>query len=164
MIAKEMALPWRAVEAMHWQMGQEDMASRANVPVFQPHVSTTTKTSGISKKGPKGSRSPPTALSDSSVGMESRARSDSAPSLRRRADSRLDKTSIDSPTHMISLDETGGSHGSAGAGSATGGSVSGRDWGEREREGTGTSQARSRSSSPRSPATRRRRLGEAIQD
>ncbi|KAG9625188.1 hypothetical protein KCU64_g19412, partial [Aureobasidium melanogenum] len=33
-IAKEMALPWRAAEAMHWQIGEVEMASRANVPVF----------------------------------------------------------------------------------------------------------------------------------
>lgn len=33
-IAKEMALPWRAAEAMHWQIGEIEMASRANVPVF----------------------------------------------------------------------------------------------------------------------------------
>ncbi|KAI4850120.1 hypothetical protein E4T44_02933 [Aureobasidium sp. EXF-8845] len=33
-IAKEMALPWRAAEAMHWQIGEVGMASRANVPVF----------------------------------------------------------------------------------------------------------------------------------
>jgi hypothetical protein len=38
MIAKEMGLPWRAVESMHWTMGPEDMAARANVPVFQSHV------------------------------------------------------------------------------------------------------------------------------
>ncbi|KAK8200672.1 hypothetical protein M8818_005987 [Zalaria obscura] len=33
-IAKEMALPWRAAEAMHWQIGEIEMANRANVPVF----------------------------------------------------------------------------------------------------------------------------------
>ena len=33
-IAKEMALPWRAAEAMHWQIGEVEMANRANVPVF----------------------------------------------------------------------------------------------------------------------------------
>src|ERR1700749_3867633 len=38
MIAKEMSLPWRAVESMHWQMGAEEMAQRANVAVFQTHV------------------------------------------------------------------------------------------------------------------------------
>lgn len=45
-ISKEMALPWRAAEAMHWQIGEVEMAQRANVPVFHlagqqaSHVST----------------------------------------------------------------------------------------------------------------------------
>ena len=34
MIAKEMQIPWRAAENMHWQMGEIDIAQRANVPVF----------------------------------------------------------------------------------------------------------------------------------
>lgn len=33
-IAKEMQLPWRAAEAMHWQIGEVEMATRANVAVF----------------------------------------------------------------------------------------------------------------------------------
>lgn len=33
-ISKEMQLPWRAAEAMHWQIGEIEMAQRANVPVF----------------------------------------------------------------------------------------------------------------------------------
>ncbi|KAK0253039.1 hypothetical protein LTS09_011949 [Friedmanniomyces endolithicus] len=33
-IAKEMQLPWRAAEAMHWQIGEVEMAQRANVPMF----------------------------------------------------------------------------------------------------------------------------------
>ena len=33
-IAKEMQIPWRAAENMHWQMGEAEMASRANVPIF----------------------------------------------------------------------------------------------------------------------------------
>ena len=33
-IAKEMHITWRAAENMHWQMGEIDMAQRANVPVF----------------------------------------------------------------------------------------------------------------------------------
>lgn len=45
-ISKEMALPWRAAEAMHWQIGEVEMAQRANVPVFhlagQQNASTTT--------------------------------------------------------------------------------------------------------------------------
>ncbi|TKA64317.1 hypothetical protein B0A49_09459 [Cryomyces minteri] len=34
-VAKEMAIPYRACEAMHWQLGGHEMAQRANVPVFQ---------------------------------------------------------------------------------------------------------------------------------
>ncbi|KAK0824924.1 hypothetical protein LTR91_019519 [Friedmanniomyces endolithicus] len=33
-IAAELGLPYRAVEAMHWQMGAEEMARRANRTVF----------------------------------------------------------------------------------------------------------------------------------
>ena len=33
-IAEEMAIPWRAAEAMHWQMGENDMARRAGVTPF----------------------------------------------------------------------------------------------------------------------------------
>ncbi|KAA8896796.1 hypothetical protein FN846DRAFT_270929 [Sphaerosporella brunnea] len=34
MIAKEMGIPWRAAEAMHWQLGEQDMAHRAGVVPF----------------------------------------------------------------------------------------------------------------------------------
>jgi Myb-like DNA-binding domain len=33
-IAEEMTLPWRAAEAMHWQMGEQEMARRAGVVAF----------------------------------------------------------------------------------------------------------------------------------
>lgn len=33
-IAEEMAIPWRAAEAMHWQMGEVEMARRAGVTPF----------------------------------------------------------------------------------------------------------------------------------
>lgn len=33
-IAEEMAIPWRAAEAMHWQMGEQEMARRAGVTPF----------------------------------------------------------------------------------------------------------------------------------
>lgn len=33
-IAEEMTLPWRAAEAMHWQMGEHEMARRAGVTAF----------------------------------------------------------------------------------------------------------------------------------
>ncbi|KAJ5216773.1 hypothetical protein N7468_009781 [Penicillium chermesinum] len=31
-VAEEMAIPWRAAEAMHWQLGEQEMARRAGVP------------------------------------------------------------------------------------------------------------------------------------
>ncbi|KAK8094519.1 hypothetical protein PG997_001204 [Apiospora hydei] len=33
-VAEEMAIPWRAAEAMHWQLGEHDMARRAGVVPF----------------------------------------------------------------------------------------------------------------------------------
>lgn len=33
-VAEEMAIPWRAAEAMHWQLGENDMARRAGVVPF----------------------------------------------------------------------------------------------------------------------------------
>lgn len=33
-IAAEMEIPWRAAEAMHWQMGENEMARRAGVTPF----------------------------------------------------------------------------------------------------------------------------------
>jgi hypothetical protein len=33
-VAEEMAVPWRAVEAMHWQLGEQEMARRAGVIPF----------------------------------------------------------------------------------------------------------------------------------
>jgi hypothetical protein len=33
-IAEEMSVPWRAAEAMHWQLGEQDMARRAGVVPF----------------------------------------------------------------------------------------------------------------------------------
>jgi len=34
MIATEMGIPWRSAEAMHWQLGEVDMARRAGVVPF----------------------------------------------------------------------------------------------------------------------------------
>lgn len=34
-IAKEMQIPWRAAENMHWQMGEIEISNRANVQPFQ---------------------------------------------------------------------------------------------------------------------------------
>lgn len=37
-------MPWRAVEAMHWQIGAQGMADRAGVAVFSTHPSATPQT------------------------------------------------------------------------------------------------------------------------
>lgn len=36
-VAEEMAVPWRAAEAMHWQLGEGDMARRAGTVPFSNH-------------------------------------------------------------------------------------------------------------------------------
>lgn len=114
-ISKEMQLPWRAAEAMHWQIGEVEMAQRANVPVFHlagqqpPHVGAMPDRAP-SRSPPSGNGIPP-AISYShthnhslpqlsmsqpqSVSpIQSRLRRNSngmspsgAPQLRRRADS-----------------------------------------------------------------------------
>ncbi|KAI0378265.1 hypothetical protein F5Y04DRAFT_152178 [Hypomontagnella monticulosa] len=40
-IAEEMAIPWRAAEAMHWQLGEQDIARRAGTTPFALSASTT---------------------------------------------------------------------------------------------------------------------------
>ncbi|POS87579.1 hypothetical protein EPUL_001803, partial [Erysiphe pulchra] len=40
-VAEEMAVPWRAAEAMHWQLGEADMARRAGVTPFSLSSGTT---------------------------------------------------------------------------------------------------------------------------
>lgn len=71
-IAKEMQCPWRAAEAMHWQLGEHEMANRANVPVFHlasggggsgaghPQHSSSAYSSGHSDRAP--SVSPPVGM------------------------------------------------------------------------------------------------------
>ena len=70
-ISKEMQLPWRAAEAMHWQIGEVEMAQRANVPVFhlagqaanshqQSSAMSDTRTSSTS---PPSTTGPPTMVS-----------------------------------------------------------------------------------------------------
>jgi hypothetical protein len=44
-IAEEMAIPWRAAEAMHWQMGEHEMARRAGVTPFS--LTTNTSANGL---------------------------------------------------------------------------------------------------------------------
>jgi hypothetical protein len=171
MIAKEMGLPWRAVEAMHWQMGCEDMASRANVSVFQPHpgASTTKPQSHVPTKR-KVSGSPPTAMSDSSLGggdigtgsgndfprSESVDQSSAYPRRRSSSmgsrhpghqDSPKDYSQPSLSANLSALDEHRHSRARHDSGGAN---IHERVWRQREREDTGTShhsQRRSRSAS-----------------
>lgn len=46
---------------MHWQMGQEEMASRANVPVFQPHAGGSSSGQGFDEEDHLGTTPPPSA-------------------------------------------------------------------------------------------------------
>ncbi|KAK6430112.1 hypothetical protein LTR95_013736 [Oleoguttula sp. CCFEE 5521] len=76
-ISKEMALPWRAAEAMHWQIGEIEMAQRANVPVFHLagqalSASSNTPSSGL-LVDIRGSTSPP-SHSGTSAGYYSHGR------------------------------------------------------------------------------------------
>ena len=49
-ISKEMQLPWRAAEAMHWQIGEVEMAQRANVPVFHLAGQQTSQAGAMSER------------------------------------------------------------------------------------------------------------------
>ena len=40
-VATELDVPWRAAEAMHWSLGEQDMARRANVTPFYIHAART---------------------------------------------------------------------------------------------------------------------------
>ncbi|TLD32078.1 hypothetical protein E2P81_ATG07568 [Venturia nashicola] len=102
MVAKEMGLPWRAIEAIHWQMGAEEMASRANVPVFQPHATA----AGVRTKSPPGSKNPnlaPAPSAGSTLGerepnlLPTTRRRSSSTTSRRRANSTRQK---DSPSQF----------------------------------------------------------------
>lgn len=84
MVAKEMGLPWRAIEAIHWQMGAEEMASRANVPVFQPHATA----AGVRTKSPPGSKmNPNLAPAPSAPGGPGEREPNLQPTTRRRSSS-----------------------------------------------------------------------------
>ena len=40
-VATELGVPWRAAEAMHWSLGEQEMARRANVTPFYIHAART---------------------------------------------------------------------------------------------------------------------------
>jgi hypothetical protein len=51
-VAEEMAVPWRAAEAMHWQLGENDMARRAGVVPFSLSSVTLDSPSAIQHSAP----------------------------------------------------------------------------------------------------------------
>lgn len=82
-IANEMKMPWRAIEAMHWELGREEMAERANTTPFRntpnsgasppfPPVSP-----GLNPIGPHGSYAPEVMPRRNSSVSRRTARSDS---------------------------------------------------------------------------------------
>lgn len=51
MIEAEMKIPWRACEAMHWQMGEDEMARRAGVKPFSSSSSVALEPPPKHKRG-----------------------------------------------------------------------------------------------------------------
>lgn len=86
MIASELVMPWRAVEAMHWQMGAEEIAERAGERAFQTHPSSSKPRSPPpSTPGSSGGEASSSAMQQ--VGVTRSRRSSSITSNRRRAQS-----------------------------------------------------------------------------
>ncbi|KAL2007147.1 hypothetical protein VTN00DRAFT_8585 [Thermoascus crustaceus] len=50
-VAEEMAIPWRAAEAMHWQLGEQEMARRAGVVPFSLSSSAVDPPASKSRRG-----------------------------------------------------------------------------------------------------------------
>lgn len=71
-VAEEMAVPWRAAEAMHWQLGENDMARRAGVVPFSlSSVTLDTPSSGSRASPARGhsySQSTSSAMGPGSTG------------------------------------------------------------------------------------------------
>lgn len=53
-VAEEMQVPWRAAEAMHWQLGETDMARRAGVTPFSLNMSGNDPQGGQRASPPRG--------------------------------------------------------------------------------------------------------------
>ncbi|KAL9620103.1 MAG: hypothetical protein Q9160_005309 [Pyrenula sp. 1 TL-2023] len=60
-VAEELSIPWRAAEAMHWQLGEAEMARRAGVVPFTLASSATAPVSSTSTAGPLSSSVSPSA-------------------------------------------------------------------------------------------------------
>lgn len=101
-VARELGIPWRAVEAMHWHLGEQEMARRAGVTPFamaaasgpspSSAVGPSSSVTGLSSGG---ASLPSQGGSGSRLGMmegtRSRSESDSGgePRQRRRREGRV---------------------------------------------------------------------------
>ncbi|KAI5927996.1 hypothetical protein F4810DRAFT_170275 [Camillea tinctor] len=65
-VADEMVIPWRAAEAMHWQLGEQDMARRAGVTPFNFSAVTVETPQSGSRSAPRHTHS----ASQSSISRE----------------------------------------------------------------------------------------------
>ncbi|KAI1340116.1 myb-like DNA-binding domain-containing protein [Xylariaceae sp. FL0016] len=52
-VAEEMAIPWRAAEAMHWTLGEQDMARRAGTTPFTLSAQTLEPSQGGARSSPR---------------------------------------------------------------------------------------------------------------
>ncbi|KUJ08451.1 uncharacterized protein LY89DRAFT_330606 [Mollisia scopiformis] len=105
-VAEEMAVPWRAAEAMHWQLGEQDMARRAGVVPFS--------LSSVTLDAP-----PPGHRSSPSRGhAHSQSQSSSMSASASGSGSSAQRFNRPATSHSGSSTGRGGGQGSAGTGSA----------------------------------------------
>lgn len=127
-VAEEMAVPWRAAEAMHWQLGEADMARRAGVVPFslssatmetappghrvspsRGHTHTQSLSSTISGSGSSSSRySRPTTSHSASGSVRGGNGGGSSRTIAARRDSTPRSVPPTSPSDGLPLGATGG--------------------------------------------------------
>ena len=127
-VAEEMAVPWRAAEAMHWQLGEADMARRAGVVPFslssvtldapppghrssptRGHSHSQSHSSAISGSGSSSSRfSRPTTAHSTSSSARGGTGGSSARTIAARRDSTPRSVPPASPSDGLALAAIGG--------------------------------------------------------
>ncbi|KAF7502532.1 hypothetical protein GJ744_005619 [Endocarpon pusillum] len=64
-VAEEMSIPWRAAEAMHWQLGEQEMARRAGVTPFSLSSTSNTAAPNLPRSHTRSSSAAPRARRES---------------------------------------------------------------------------------------------------
>src|SRR5947209_6629194 len=64
-VAEEMSIPWRAAEAMHWQLGEQEMARRAGVTPFSLSNTSNTSSPNLPRSHTRSSSAAPRARRES---------------------------------------------------------------------------------------------------